>query len=120
MSQYLIDQIAATPNIRLRPRTDLERVEGNGHVERVVLRPAAGRHGTEDADAVFIFIGTRPQSDWLPDGVLRDGKGFVLTGRDLMAAERFAAGMEGSTRTAAARNERPRRVRGRATSAPAP
>ena len=39
---------------------------------------------------MFIFIGTRPQSDWLPDGILRDGKGFVLTGRDLMAADRFA------------------------------
>ena len=38
MSQYLIDQIAKTPNIRLRPRTDVERVEGDGHVERVVLR----------------------------------------------------------------------------------
>ena len=90
MSQYLIDQIAATPNIRLRPRTDLERVEGNGHVERVVLRSATDGSVTESADAVFIFIGTRPQSDWLPDGILRDGKGFVLTGRDLMAADRFA------------------------------
>ena len=89
MSQYLIDQIAATPNIRVRPHTDLERVEGDGHVERVVLR-AAGRTLTEDADAVFIFIGTRPQSDWLPDGIVRDGKGFVLTGRDLMASEHFA------------------------------
>ena len=89
MSQYLIDQIAATPNIRLRPRTDLERVEGEGHVERVLLRSADGTL-TEEADAVFIFIGTRPQSDWLPDPVLRDAKGFVLTGRDLMAGERFA------------------------------
>jgi thioredoxin reductase (NADPH) len=89
MSQYLIDQIAATPNIRLRPRTDLERVEGDGHVERVLLRSTDGSL-TEEADAVFIFIGTRPQSDWLPDGILRDSKGFVLTGRDLMAGERFA------------------------------
>ncbi len=45
---------------------------------------------TEDADAVFLFIGTRPRCDWLPAGVLRDAKGFVLTGRDLMAAEAFA------------------------------
>jgi thioredoxin reductase (NADPH) len=44
----------------------------------------------EEADAVFIFIGTRPQSDWLPAGVLRDAKGFVLTGRDLMAAEPYS------------------------------
>ena len=41
-------------------------------------------------DAVFVFIGTKPRSDWLPPGVLRDEKGFVLTGRDLSADPRFA------------------------------
>jgi thioredoxin reductase (NADPH) len=44
----------------------------------------------EEVDALFIFIGTRPESDWLPESVLRDAKGFVLTGRDLMASEDFA------------------------------
>jgi thioredoxin reductase (NADPH) len=43
----------------------------------------------EDADAVFVFIGTRPRSDWLPPEVLRDAKGFVLTGRDLVAAPEY-------------------------------
>jgi thioredoxin reductase (NADPH) len=38
---------------------------------------------------VFVFIGTRPRSEWLPASVLRDPKGFVLTGRDLMAARDF-------------------------------
>jgi len=90
MSQYLIDQIAKTPNIRLRPRTELERVEGSGRVERVVLKSLDGTSATEEADAVFVFIGTRPQSAWLPAEVLLDSKGFVLAGRDLMAAEAFA------------------------------
>ncbi len=91
MSQYLIDQIAKTPNIRLRPRTEIERVEGDGHVERVALASLDnGSSGVEEADAVFVFIGTRPQSAWLPPGVLLDSKGFVLTGRDLMAAEAYA------------------------------
>jgi thioredoxin reductase (NADPH) len=90
MSQYLIDQIASTPNIRLRPRTELEAVEGNGRVERVVLRSLDEPAGCpEPVDALFIFIGTRPQTDWLPSAVLRDRKGFVLTGRDLMAAEKY-------------------------------
>ncbi len=85
MSQYLIEQIAKTPNIRLRPRTELERVEGSGHVERVAfLSIDDGTSLVEDVDAVFIFIGTRPRSDWLPADVRRDGKGFVLTGRDLL------------------------------------
>ena len=89
MSHYLIDQITGTPNIRLRPRTELECVQGAGHVERVILRSLDGTSSDEEVDAVFIFIGTRPQSDWLPAAVLRDMKGFVLTGRDLMAAERY-------------------------------
>ena len=44
----------------------------------------------EETDALFIFIGTRPCGEWLPPEVLRDEKGFVLTGRDLMAAETFS------------------------------
>ena len=90
MSQYLIDQIAGTSNIRLRSLTEIDRVEGDGRVERVALRSLEdGASRVEEVDAVFIFIGTRPRSDWLPAGVLRDAKGFVLTGRDLHAADGF-------------------------------
>ncbi|MEO8663310.1 MAG: FAD-dependent oxidoreductase, partial [Bryobacteraceae bacterium] len=91
MSQYLIDQIGHTPNIRLRTGTEVERVDGDGHVQQAVLKSL--RDGTcrvEDVDALFVFIGTHPRSDWLPSSVLRDAKGFVLTGRDLMAAEGYA------------------------------
>ena len=92
MSHYLIDQIEKTPNIRLRARSEIERVEGNGHVERVALTSLDdGVCRVEEADAVFVFIGTRPRSDWLPPDVLRDAKGFVLTGRDLMTAEGYAS-----------------------------
>jgi thioredoxin reductase (NADPH) len=91
MSQYLIDQIGKTPNIRLRPRTEIDAVEGDGHVERVALRSLdEGVTHVEDVDAIFVFIGTRPRSDWLPPAVLRDAKGFVLTGRDLALAEAFS------------------------------
>ena len=91
MSRYLIDQIGKTPNIRLRLRTEIERVEGEGHVERVALTSLDdGLCRVEEADALFVFIGTRPRSDWLPPNVLCDAKGFVLTGRDLMAADAYA------------------------------
>jgi thioredoxin reductase (NADPH) len=90
MSQYLIDQIEKTPNIRLRPRTELARVEGNGHVERVALSAVDDRTTSiEEIDALFVFIGTRPLTEWLPPEVIRDTKGFVLTGRELMAAEAY-------------------------------
>jgi thioredoxin reductase (NADPH) len=91
MSQYLIDQIAKTPNVRLRTRTDVERVEGNGRVERVAFRSNDdGTSQVEEVDAVFVFIGTKPRSDWLPADVRRDAKGFVLTGRDLLADSTFS------------------------------
>jgi thioredoxin reductase (NADPH) len=91
MSHYLIDQIGKTPNIRLKARTEIERVEGDTHVERVVLKSLDdGTSQVEDADALFVFIGTHPRSDWLPPEVLRDAKGFVLTGRDLLAVDAYA------------------------------
>ena len=91
MSVYLIEQIEKTPNIRVRPRSEVVRVEGDGHCERIELKSLDdGSCQVEDADALFVFIGTRPRSDWLPANVLRDAKGFVLTGRDLMTADAFA------------------------------
>jgi thioredoxin reductase (NADPH) len=91
MSRYLIDQIEKTPSIRLRARTEIHRVEGAGHVERVELRSLLdGECCVEEAEALFVFIGSRPRSHWLPPTVLRDPKGFVLTGRDLMSAAGYA------------------------------
>ena len=91
MSQYLIEQIEKTPNIHLRALTEIERVEGEGHVERVELKACTdGTMLVEPADALFVFIGTKPLSEWLPAGVLKDAKGFVLTGRDIVTHEAFA------------------------------
>lgn len=90
MSQYLITQLEKTPNVHLRPMMEVAAVEGEGHVERIVLTTVdTGATQVEEADAVFVFIGTRPRSEWLPAGVLRDAKGFVLTGRELAATEAF-------------------------------
>jgi thioredoxin reductase (NADPH) len=91
MSHYLRDQLAAVPNIRVRLRTIVERCEGDGHLERIWLRSLHDDSVVvEDVDAVFIYIGTCPHSDWLPASVLRDAKGFVLTGRDAANAEGFS------------------------------
>jgi thioredoxin reductase (NADPH) len=90
MSHYLIQQLAALQNVRIRFCTVAERVEGQGRLERVRLKSLIDESvSTEDADALFIFIGTRPHSDWLPPSVLRNAKGFVLTGRDAQIAEAF-------------------------------
>jgi thioredoxin reductase (NADPH) len=94
MSQYLIEQIDKTPNILVRTLTEVERIEGGDHVERVALafQDAGGCPvvEVEEADALFVFIGTRPRSGWLPPSVLRNDKGFVLTGRDLIPLDGYA------------------------------
>jgi thioredoxin reductase (NADPH) len=90
MSRYLIEQIEKTPNIRVRAHTELERVEGDGHVERAALKLGDGTSEVQDIDAVFVFIGTKPRSNWLSDGVIRDAGGFVITGRDLAANAAYA------------------------------
>jgi len=91
MSHYLIQQLAALPNVQIRHCTVAERVEGQGRLERVWLKSLVDESvSTEDVDALFIFIGTRPHSDWLPPSVLRNAKGFVLTGRDAAIAESFS------------------------------
>jgi thioredoxin reductase (NADPH) len=91
MSHYLIQQLSALPNVRIRTGMAVERVEGQGRLEKVSLKSLADDAvSTENVDALFIFIGTRPHTDWLPASVLRNSKGFVLTGRDAEGAEAFS------------------------------
>jgi thioredoxin reductase (NADPH) len=89
MSQYLIDQLARTPNVELVPFAELAAVEGDTRVRSVTLQ-VNGAPKQMPAAAVYVFIGTRPATDWLPEAVLKDSKGFVLTGRDLLRDPRFA------------------------------
>jgi thioredoxin reductase (NADPH) len=86
MSQYLIDQIAATPNIIVRPETTVQEVKGEKNLEAIVLMDKrTGATKIVPATSLFIFIGARPQTDWLEGIVERDENGFILTGADLTA-----------------------------------
>jgi thioredoxin reductase (NADPH) len=90
MSQYLIDQIAATPNITLWSRTEIVRAEGDGRLERVVVRCRDGEETRiEELAALFVFIGTRPHGTWLPADVMRSEKGFIVTGREASLRDGF-------------------------------
>jgi len=87
MSQYLIDQIAARANIRVEPYTQVTSVEGENYIERIVTttRLPEGEETTQtrDAAALFIMIGAKANTDWLPEELERDPKGYICTGRDL-------------------------------------
>ncbi len=82
MSKYLIDQISETSNIMVK--TDSRIVEAMGETRLEKLR-ICGPRGEEIAPAsgLFIFIGAAPNTDWLPEPVMRDANGFVLSGSDV-------------------------------------
>lgn len=88
MSAYLIDQITATENIELLPFTQVQEVKGEQHLEEVVLQ-IGGRTEARPARALFVFIGAKPSTEWVCGTVLCDAKGYVLTGRDLVADPRY-------------------------------
>jgi len=82
MSQYLVDRIAATESIEVRLCTNVVAAEGDGHLEAIVARGPGGDERMEAA-AMFIFIGARPETDWLDGGIARDERGFILSGLEL-------------------------------------
>ncbi len=84
MSSYLIDRIKKIPNIELLRYSEIRSLHGSSRLERALLLD--NRTGeTRDLDVahVFIFIGARPATGFLPENVLLDEKGFVLTGEAL-------------------------------------
>ncbi len=82
MSKYLIDQIAAVPNITVQTKTQITQFGGDDHLECIQL-DVNGTRETRAASSVFIFIGAAPKTEWLPAAIARDEKGFLLAGPDL-------------------------------------
>jgi thioredoxin reductase (NADPH) len=89
MSDYLITEIAGTPNIAVRYNVVVAGGDGTGRLESLTLRdgPSGGTE-TIPATAVFVLIGAEPRTQWLPDDIARDQRGFVVTGTDLLAGGR--------------------------------
>jgi thioredoxin reductase (NADPH) len=83
MSDYLVRQIQATPNIGVRLGTQVVGGDGNTRLEKLVLQDRQGQQETVPAAAVFILIGAKPHTDWLNPVLSLDKDGFVLTGRDV-------------------------------------
>jgi thioredoxin reductase (NADPH) len=87
MSQYLISEIAAAPNIDVRLRARVAGAEGDARLERIVLHDdETGAQAAHPAAGLFVLIGARPHTDWLPAAIARDRWGFVLTGHEAEAA----------------------------------
>ncbi|HET8586598.1 MAG TPA: FAD-dependent oxidoreductase, partial [Candidatus Limnocylindria bacterium] len=91
MSQYLVDQIEAIPNIERHTGSSLGAVEGDTRLAAVRLETGDGSLELPLA-ALFVTIGQRPRTEWLDGVIERDAAGFVITGGALSAGGRSPAG----------------------------
>ncbi|MPR34090.1 FAD-dependent oxidoreductase [Salmonirosea aquatica] len=85
MSHYLIDQINGTDNIHLVPCSEIAEAKGDGHLQELVIQDLNNTFTrTVPADALFIFIGAKPYTEWIQTDMLKDKRGFIETGRALV------------------------------------
>ena len=84
MSQYLIDQIAATDNIEVWTHSSVVEAQGKDHLDALLIENSqTGEVQSLPAKSLFIFIGAVPRTDWMESLITRDERGFILTGNDL-------------------------------------
>ena len=83
MSRYLVDRIAATPNVEVLTNAHVQAVHGDTALEGVDVHFDSGEMRSIPAAAMFVFIGVQPHTDAFAGVLERDESGFVLTGADL-------------------------------------
>jgi thioredoxin reductase (NADPH) len=89
-ANYLVENINRTNNINVITGTDVISCSGSSILENITLKNAkTGEEKTVPAKTLFIYIGTRPGTDWLNDIVLKDERGYILSGSDLMKDKSF-------------------------------
>ena len=87
MSIYLVARIRAAQNIEVRLRSEVVAAHGDGHLEGLTLADRDTQAEEElPTSWLFVFIGASPRTDWLGSAVVRDEKGFVITGQDLLSS----------------------------------
>ncbi|MFI9527637.1 FAD-dependent oxidoreductase [Micromonospora rosaria] len=86
MSRYLIDQLDGIDQVTVHPHTEVVAAAGDEHLQRLTLRDTrTGERREVDASWLFVFIGAEPRTGWLDGVLVRDERGFVTTGPDLVA-----------------------------------
>ena len=86
MSRYLIQRLEENPRIELHLNTKILSLQGGERLESVVWENrTTGEVSTHAIAHVFIMTGASPRTEWLRGCIALDGKGFILTGRDLDA-----------------------------------
>jgi thioredoxin reductase (NADPH) len=89
-ANYLVENIGNTANIHVIANTDVVACSGDTVLKDITLKNAkTGEEKTVPAKALFIYIGTKPGTDWLNDVVLKDERGYILSGSDLPKEKSF-------------------------------
>jgi thioredoxin reductase (NADPH) len=84
MSQYLIDRIADEPDITVRYRSEVRKLDGSDQLEQVTVEDlATSALDTIPATALFVMIGAQPRSGSFKTAVRLDSGGYIVTGPDL-------------------------------------
>ncbi|HEY1335389.1 MAG TPA: FAD-dependent oxidoreductase [Myxococcaceae bacterium] len=84
MSRYLFDQVRTHPGVRVALHSEVRAVHGDDHLAAIdVLDRASGAVERRGCGGLFVFIGADAETDWLPPDIVRDARGYVLTGADL-------------------------------------
>lgn len=90
MSHYLIDQIANTQNIEVLANSEILEVCGDTSLEELrIVNNETGLEESRKAAAVFIFIGARPNTEWVQLSMIKDKRGFIETGNAMRQYESF-------------------------------
>jgi thioredoxin reductase (NADPH) len=83
MSRYLVDRIERARNVEVLTHAEVRELIGDGRLEQIVVEvqdEGGGERRTLDCQALFVFIGADPHTDWLSGLVELDDHGFVCTG----------------------------------------
>ena len=84
MSRYLIARIEACKEVTLHPFTEIEAIEGNGHLGSVRWRDnKSGDAEVRPIQHLFVMTGACPNTAWLKGCLALDDKEFIKTGTDL-------------------------------------
>ncbi|MBL8006865.1 MAG: FAD-dependent oxidoreductase [Ignavibacteria bacterium] len=89
-ANYLVENINNTTNIKVIVNTEVISGSGSEVLEFITLKNSkTGEEKTLPAKALFIYIGTKPGTGWLNGSILKNEKGFILTGSELMKEKSF-------------------------------
>lgn len=86
MSHYLIEQLARKTNVIVQLRSEVQAVHGDTHLTAIDVRGPDGKSSRQECGGLFVFIGADADTDWLPEAIARDKRGYVLTGADVVKA----------------------------------